>query len=101
VVAFTQSGGTALHVAKYRPSIPVIAMTPVVKVQHRLNLVYGVCPLLTPAGDDTEEQVVIVDRVLLAMDFFRPGDLIVITMGSPIGVAGSRKMGKIHRLGGL
>lgn len=99
VVAFTQTGGTALHVAKYRPAMPVIAMTPLEKVQHRLNLVYGVCPVLIPAAPNTEEQVDLVDRELLAMDFFREGDLIVITMGSPIGVQGSTNMLKIHRLG--
>ncbi|MBM4331826.1 MAG: pyruvate kinase [Deltaproteobacteria bacterium] len=41
IVAFTQSGTTALFVSKYRPSTPIIAFTPHEEVCRRMSLYWG------------------------------------------------------------
>ena len=46
IVSFTTTGYTALVASKERPKAPVVALTPDPKVYHRLNLVWGVKPIL-------------------------------------------------------
>jgi len=48
IVAATESGHTALKVAKFRPSIPVVASTPSDEVRRRLTLSWGVAPATAP-----------------------------------------------------
>jgi len=48
IVAFTRSGQTPRDIAKFRPMIPVIAITPEATVQRKLSLIYGVCALQVP-----------------------------------------------------
>ena len=44
----TESGYTAFKVAKYRPAVPVVAVTPDEKVRRRLALLWGVTPRHEP-----------------------------------------------------
>jgi pyruvate kinase len=92
IVAFTESGGTAGRVSKYRPLSPILALTPSEEVQRLLTLRWGVIP-------------VTVERLLTVEDFFakgeeqaitaagvRPGSLIVLVAGVPIGVPGGTNL---------
>ena len=47
VVAATTSGSTARNVSLFRPSMPIIGLTPYVTVQRQLRLSWGVFPVLT------------------------------------------------------
>jgi len=44
LVAFTQSGSTAGRVSKYRPRMPIVAITPDDAVARRLVLRWGIYP---------------------------------------------------------
>jgi pyruvate kinase len=57
IVVFTRTGKTAIDVSKYRPSIPVIAITEDEGVQRRLALRYGITALNLPLRKDPEETV--------------------------------------------
>jgi pyruvate kinase len=65
IVTFTSSGYTALLASKERPSVPVVALTPQVKVYHRLNLVWGVLPLLIEEEVETFEALLAQTDALL------------------------------------
>ena len=58
VVAVTESGYTARKVAKYRPSVPVVAVTPDDGVRRRLALTWGVLPRHQPFVDDGAAELV-------------------------------------------
>lgn len=53
IVVFTESGYTALALARYRPNIPIIAVTDSPQTVQRLTLVYGASAYLTkfPEGE--------------------------------------------------
>lgn len=51
ILAVTKSGRTAREIAKFRPSIPIIACTAQPSVQHKLALIYGVSPVLAAFSD--------------------------------------------------
>ena len=99
IVTFTQSGATALLVSKHRPRMRIIAPTPFEQVARKISLYWGVTPLILRPKKTTDDMIASVERIMLNKKLARPHDLIVITAGVPIGVAGSTNMMKIHRVG--
>jgi pyruvate kinase len=95
VVTFTSSGYTALLVSKERPSVPVIALTPNEKVYHRLNLVWGVIPILLDRQVETfEEAIPQAEAILLERRLARSGDKVLIVGGIPMQI--SRGTNSLH-----
>lgn len=78
----TVSGSTARLVSRYRPAVPIVAVTPAVAIQRRLMLVWGVCPLLARRVDNTDQMIL--DAVAAAREagYVREGDLVVATAGA-------------------
>lgn len=100
ILAFTQTGGTAALVAKYKPNIPIFAVTPTTNVRRRMALYGGVRSLKVPILGNTEEQISSVDAAVVASGLLKPGDVVVITMGSPLSDPGTTNLLKVHRLEG-
>ena len=98
IVAFTQSGSTAGRVAKYRPRMPILAITPDYGVCRRLLLRWGVYPVRIPEQKSIDELFATGVRLVKKAKIARPGDLIVITGGIPIGVAGSTNLLKVEKV---
>jgi pyruvate kinase len=94
ILAFTQTGSTAAMVAKYRPVLPIYAVTPSQSVRRRLALYAGVRSLRVDIEGDTEAQI----RSVAATNL-KKGDVVVITMGSPVSAPGTTNLMKVHRLG--
>jgi pyruvate kinase len=86
IITPTASGHTARMVAKYRPPMPIIAVTPSPMVQRQLCLYWGVYPLLAKRTANTDEMLADAIRAAKTHAFVQPGDLVVMTAGA----AGSR-----------
>jgi pyruvate kinase len=99
IVTFTQSGSTALLVSKHRPGMCIIAPTPFDQIGRKMSLYWCVTPILLKIKRTTDDMIASVERAMLFSRLARHHDLIVITAGVPIGVAGSTNMMKIHRIG--
>ncbi|OON74658.1 pyruvate kinase [Streptomyces tsukubensis] len=99
LVAFTQSGDTARRLSRYRSPIPLLAFTPENATRSQLNLTWGVETFLGPHVESTDAMVEQVDELLLKVGRCRRGDTVVITAGSPPGVAGSTNLVRIHHIG--
>lgn len=99
VVVFTQSGSTAALISKNRPQLPIIAFAPSEEIRRRLAIYWGVRTLPVGAMSDSDQQIALVDRTLLATGFGKKGDVVVITMGVPLGSHGSTNLMKVHTLG--
>ncbi|MFP5245367.1 MAG: pyruvate kinase, partial [Thermoanaerobaculia bacterium] len=97
LVVFTQTGFAARLMSKFRPNVPIIALTPSSWVARRMNLLWGVQPfVLRDTGDYHEQIVDRVDDYLLAKDIVRPGDRLVILMGSPIYQRAKTNLLRVH-----
>ena len=92
VVVFTASGSSAWRVARNRPRIPVLALTPTVKVRATLALAFGVRTELAPVVADADEMVRIAIEHVRGHDMADVGERIVITAGAPFGVAGTTNL---------
>ena len=99
ILAFTQTGSTAALVAKHRPRVPVYAVTPSQAVRRRMALYAGVRSIRVDIEGDTEAQIRSVEAAVLAAGVLQKGDVVVITMGSPVSDPGTTNLLKIHRLG--
>jgi pyruvate kinase len=98
IVAHTQSGSTAGRVSKYRPGVPILAMTSNPVVLGRLILRWGVYPCRVAEMTSVDELFVTGARLCRDLGLGRPGDLVVITGGVPIGVAGSTNLLKVQEI---
>jgi len=98
VVVFTQSGSTAARIARFRPQLPIIAFTSSDEIRRRLALYWGVRGLPVGTMANSDQQIKLVEETLLDTGF-KKGDVIVITMGVPLGSSGSTNLMKVHKLG--
>lgn len=99
IVAFTQSGSTVGRVSKYRPSTPILALSPSETVCRRLLLRWGIYPFLIARQRSVEAQFAVGARLAVESGLAKPGDLIVITGGIPIGTSGSTNLLKVEQIG--
>ncbi|MFI7100328.1 pyruvate kinase [Streptomyces sp. NPDC050161] len=99
LVAFTQSGDTVRRLSRYRSPIPLLAFTPDTATRSQLNLTWGVETFLGPTVNSTDEMVAQVDEQLLKIGRCEKGDVVIITAGSPPGVAGSTNLVRVHHIG--
>ncbi len=99
ILAFTQTGSTAALVAKYRPPVPIFAVTPSQAVRRRLSLYAGVRSIRVDIRGDTEAQIRSVEEAVLVAGVVAKGEVVVITMGSPVSAPGTTNLLKVHRLG--
>lgn len=101
IATFTQSGDSARRLCRLRPAQPVLAFTPDPKVRAFMALFWGVDAVLQNDCEDTDDMITAVDRYLLRHGLSKPGEMIVMTAGSPLGQAGSTNMVRAHRIGDL
>ncbi|MCP9957210.1 MULTISPECIES: pyruvate kinase [Streptomyces] len=100
LIAFTKSGDTARRLSRYRAAQPILAFTTEVSTCNQLTLSWGVESYVVPHVDNTDAMVDLVDAELLKLQRYHPGDIMIITAGSPPGVPGTTNMVRVHHLGG-
>lgn len=89
IVAFTDSGSTALRVARERPAAPVIGLTPKPDTARRLAVVWGVHAVVSPDAHSLSEAVHRAERAALTEGFAAHGEEIVVAAGVPFGQPGT------------
>jgi pyruvate kinase len=98
LVAFTQSGSTAGRVSKYRPRMPILAITPDAVVVGRLMLRWGVYPFQITRASSVDDLFATGAELSKELGLAKTGDLVVITGGIPVGVAGSTNLLKVEKV---
>jgi pyruvate kinase len=99
IAALTQSGSTALWLSRHDCGCPIYALTPEVASQRKMALYRNVRPLFLEQTDDREGVLRAAEDLLLAKGEVQHGDLIVLTIGEPMGKSGGTNALKIVRVG--
>ena len=100
IVTFTETGHSAKLAAAERPSVPVVAVTENYQVYQRLNLAWGVKPLLVEHLADTIDGMFQqIDHCLMDRKLAVRGDKVLIVGGIPMHQSRSTNFLKIHTLG--
>jgi pyruvate kinase len=96
IVAFTESGSTAARVSKYRPRMNILAMTPDEVICRRLVLFWGVQPVHVTTPSSISDLFGEASKLARSLGLAKPGDLIVITGGVPLGEKGTTNLLKVE-----
>lgn len=85
IIVLTHSGSSAAHVAKFRPTSSIIAVTDREKIMRRLNLIWGIRGLIVEdLRKDTDKTFKKIQVRLLMEGFIHKGETIVMLAGIPL-----------------
>jgi pyruvate kinase len=99
IAVFTQSGRTALLMAKARPHVPIYAFTPEIDTYRRLGLYWGVTGMLVPYASTVESMLDHVDNAIIASTNLNIGDQVVMISGFPVGAMRPPNIALLHKIG--
>jgi pyruvate kinase len=89
IACFSQSGTTVGLVARERPRVPIIALTPLMGTARRLCLTWGTHCVITEEQDRFKGAVISAVRAARQHGFATESDQIVLTAGVPFNVQGT------------
>ena len=95
IIPLTKSGATAHNVSKFRPPTPILATTSEKSVARRLQLAWGVTPILIESQERTSKIFSIAMQIAQEMGILKQGDLVVQTAGTLTGISGSTDLIKV------
>jgi pyruvate kinase len=100
IASLTESGSTALWMSRLTCGVTIYALTAQTDTRYRCTLFRDVYPLMVKyVGSDREELLAEAESVLVANGVVVPGDIIVLTIGEPIGKSGGTNTMKIVKVG--
>ena len=99
IAALTQSGSTALWMSRHNIGCPIYALTPEVASQRKMALYRNVRPLYFEQDDDRDAVLQSAEDLLLDKGQVQRGELIVLTVGEPMGKSGGTNTMKIVKVG--
>ncbi len=96
IVTVTKSGRTAKMISKYRPACPIIGGSELESVCRKLNLSWGVYPVLLEEKQDAFELFEHAIKSAEELGLLEKGDIAVLTAGVPLGTSGTTNMLKVE-----
>ncbi|SCC90907.1 Pyruvate kinase [Chlamydiales bacterium SCGC AG-110-M15] len=100
IFIFTSSGISARLVSRLRPEMPILAMTSRIKSYHQMAFNWGVTPVFDNEGvTSMREAFSVLSEYALSQGVVQYGDLVVLTAGTPFGVAGTTNMMLVESIG--
>ena len=99
IITVSQRGTTAQMVSRFRPATPVVACLIDEQVRRQMSLYFGVIPLTMPYAASTDELVDFAVESAEKAALVKRGDLVVVTAGVPVGVAGTTNMVRVRLVG--
>lgn len=99
IITATQSGQTARMVSKYRPKAPIVAVSSSRQVAKMLTLTWGVQAVVCPPVSSTDEMFANATQAAMDEELIKNGDLVVITAGVPVGIAGTTNLLRVETVG--
>jgi pyruvate kinase len=100
IIVFTGSGSTARRVARERPSVPMLVLTPSLKTARRIGLLWGAHAVSTKDIGSFEEMIAKGKRMALRQGFGEAGSKLIALAGVPFGTPGSTNLLHVVTLSG-
>ncbi len=100
IVALTESGSTAQWLSRVQSSVPIFALSPNVASRRRMALFRDVYPVAhQPQGEDMDQCVKDILRLLWRKGHVKSGDRVIVTMGDTLGNEGGTNTLRLVKLG--
>ena len=100
ITVFTGSGSTARRVARERPSVPMLVLTPSDRTARRVALLWGAHAVITKDIGSFEEMIAKGKRMALRHGFGKAGSKMIALAGVPFGTPGSTNLLHVVTLAG-
>jgi pyruvate kinase len=98
IITPTWSGSTPNLVARFRPDQPIVATTPNEATFESLSFSWGVVPLVIPQTNTIDEMIRSSIASARKAGHVRSGDLVVVTGGAPLHIAGTTNFVKVEKV---
>ena len=95
IAVFTETGNTARMLSKFRPKSRIYAFTHVLAVCNRMNLLWGVQPIIRERALDAEEMLTTAEHELLRTGRIHPGSVLGVVAGTQMS-SGSTNFMRLH-----
>ncbi|ALK31789.1 MULTISPECIES: pyruvate kinase [Burkholderia] len=99
IIALTESGSTALWMSRHYTHVPIFALTPRVGSERTMALFRNVTPLHVDFNSDRDSAMQAAIEIVMRQGYVALGDMVVLTVGEPMGQAGGTNTLKIVRVG--
>jgi pyruvate kinase len=96
IITLTESGSTARMISKFRPQCTIIGCTTNEKVCRQLSMSWGITPVLFEAKQTSDELFEHAIEKAIETGIIKCGDLVVLTAGLPLGIAGTTNILKVQ-----
>ena len=100
ITCFTSSGSTARRIARERPTVPLLVLTPKLQTARRMGLLWGAHAVRTRDVGSFEEMIGKAKRMALRHGVAHAGDRLILMAGVPFGTPGSTNVLHVVRLTG-
>ena len=100
ILTVSQRGVTAQMVSRFRPQTTVVALLLDEQVRRQMSLYWGVEAIMMPYASSSDELVDFAVEAAEKAGIVKNGDLVVVTAGVPVGVAGTTNMIRVKQVGG-
>jgi pyruvate kinase len=98
IICFTISGSTARRIARERPAVPIMVLTPKLETARRMGMLWGTHAVHTKDVASFEEMVAKAKRMALRHGIARAGERVILCGGVPFGVPGSTNVLHVVRI---
>lgn len=99
IVCWTDSGSTAMRVARERPKPPIVAITPNLATGRKLAMMWGVHCVIAEDAHDQDDMIDRAGRIAFRDGFAKAGQRVIIVAGVPLGTPGTTNMVRIAYVG--
>jgi pyruvate kinase len=100
IICFTTSGSTARRIARERPGVPLLVLTPSLDTARRLGLLWGTHAVHTRDVESFEDMVGKSKRMALRHNMAKAGDRVIVMAGVPFRTPGSTNVLHVVRITG-
>lgn len=98
IVTFTTSGSTGLRVARERPEVAILCLTPLIETARYMSLVWGTHCVVISEIKRFSEMVEKAIKIAKSEEFANIGETLVMTAGVPIGTIGSTNILRVAQV---
>ena len=100
IATYTTSGSTTLRIARERPDVPILCLTPRTETARRMAVVWGVHACRTPDARDLMDMTETATHQAKIDGFAEAAERLVVTAGVPFGTPGKTNLLRIARVDG-
>ncbi len=101
IFVITTKGLTARLISRFRPSMPIVALTTSKRIYHQLAFNWGIIPVYADEVPSFEMGLKILSERALHEKLVKWGDLVVVTAGVPFGVPGTTNQMVVESIGNV